>query len=352
MSDRPCQRREHSGQEARHVRVTANDVSNRILEAIGSVQHSREMEMHSTLRSSSIAVGDSETQSTACHVERSLTGARLRVLCVGAGVAGATFAALMRQRGNPIALIERGGAEDDGGYMLGLMPLGGRVLNGLGLSAEYEATSVPMRTYELFNRHGRSPKRYPLVRIVERCGTWRGIERGALLAMLRLAAGPIRNRSTVRELAEAGDGVIVTFDDGSHSEVDLVVASDGMHSTTRALVLQPGEVREFDTGWGGFVIWGPVDEPTADTYMEMWSAGWGVGSYPVPGRVGIFLAGRSEVVAERDAHDYADEIAARLPEGPLRAAVVGRDRGAAGFFWKMEDRRCAEWSAWSHRSAR
>ncbi len=287
---------------------------------------------------------DSTSETTAQWVERALSGARLRVLCVGAGIAGATLASLMRQRGEPVALLERGDSEECGGYMLGLMPLGGRVFNGLGLSEQYRAASVPMRAYVLLDRHGRTIRRYPLSEVIEHYGEWRGIERGDLLAMLRQSAGPIRYRSTVTELADDIDGVTATFQDGSSARLDLVIGADGIHSTTRGLVLQPDEVEQYDTGWGGFVLWGPRDDRNADTYTEMWSAGWGVGMYPVKVRVGIFLAGRSDALAEREAHEYADEIASRLPDGPLRAAITARNREESGFFWKMEDRRSSVWS--------
>ncbi len=66
-----------------------------------------------------------------------------RILVAGAGIAGATLAALLRQRGQPVTLVERGHADDDAGYMLGLMPLGGRVLNGLGLAEAYPPPPHP-----------------------------------------------------------------------------------------------------------------------------------------------------------------------------------------------------------------
>ncbi len=287
------------------------------------------------------------------RVERDLWGARLRVLIVGAGIAGATLAALMRERGGSVALIERGERVDSGGYMLGLLPLGGRVLNGLGLSSQYRAQSLPMRTYELYDRHGALNRRYELTRLVEHYGDWRGIERGDLLALLRGAAGPIHYGTTVTGLLEAGDadggedndGVTATFSDGSQAHFDVVVAADGIHSATRELVLPSVEVGTFDTGWGGFVMWGPLDEARADTYSEMWSAGWGVGLYPVPGRVGIFLAGRHDAIASREAHEYADEITDRIPEGVLKSVVSGRDRDSGGVYWRMSDCRSRSWSS-------
>jgi 2-polyprenyl-6-methoxyphenol hydroxylase-like FAD-dependent oxidoreductase len=74
------------------------------------------------------------TQLTAEAAREALAGARLRVLIIGAGIAGATLGALLRQRGDAGFLIERGDEHGEAGYMLGLLPLGGRVLNGLGLA--------------------------------------------------------------------------------------------------------------------------------------------------------------------------------------------------------------------------
>ncbi len=285
------------------------------------------------------------TDTTAASVERSFDGARLRTLVVGAGIAGATFAALQRQRGEPVALLERNPASaDDNGYMLGLLPLGGRVLNGLGLANRGAAASLDMRHYDLYDRRGRLIRRFPLHQIVERFGSWQGIERGALLGLLRSACGPITYDATVTHLERAGATVAITFDDGSTTTCDLVVAADGMHSPTRDLILDPGEIEDFDTGWGGFVVWANPEGQASDTYSELWSDGWGIGLYPVPGRVGIFLAGRHRELVDRSSSDYADLLASRLPDGPFATALSSLDRSSPGFLWKMADRRSTVWS--------
>ncbi|TVM30319.1 FAD-dependent oxidoreductase [Oceanidesulfovibrio marinus] len=281
---------------------------------------------------------------TAKRIERQLAGARLRVLIIGAGIAGATLGALLRRRGEPAAIIERSDGEEDGGYMLGLMPLGGRVLNGLGLAQEYEAGSLPVRFYILHDRHGQKIRRYPLAPLVDRFGSWRGIERGVLLRMLRQAAGPIEYGTVVEAIDEDAEGATATFHDGSKATFDLIVGADGIHSATRGLILAQDEVEDFDTGWGGFVVWSALDPQEADTYRELWSAGWGVGIYPVPGRCGIFFAGRHQALKDREAQEYAETIEKRLPAGPFRNAVAKRDRSTPAFYWKMADCRARTWS--------
>ena len=54
----------------------------------------------------------------------------LNILIVGAGVAGLTCAALLKQRGVIPLIVEKETEEcfNTTGYMLGLLPLGGRVI--------------------------------------------------------------------------------------------------------------------------------------------------------------------------------------------------------------------------------
>ena len=74
---------------------------------------------------------------------------RLRVLVVGAGVAGVTLAQLLRQEGLHPVLLERSGQHADSGYMLALMPMVDPVLEDLGLREEYRARSVGLQLARL-----------------------------------------------------------------------------------------------------------------------------------------------------------------------------------------------------------
>lgn len=290
-----------------------------------------------------------ESPTTAAEaIEAQLAGARLRVLIVGAGIAGATLAALLRRRGEPAATVERGQPDDAGGYMLGLLPLGGRVLHGLGLDEAFAAVSAPMTEYVMHDRRGRELRRFPLAPIVDRYGAWSGVTRGDLLGLLRGVAGPIRYGTTVDAIEQDDAGARVRLHDGSEVRVDLVVIADGIHSATRRLVLEPSEVVPFDTGWGGFVFWAPLEAAEAHTYRELWSDGWGVGLYPVPGRVGVFLAGRDRRIATRDPQAYADAIEHRDLPAPFARALAHRDRAEPVFYWKMADVRSSTW--WRQRA--
>jgi 2-polyprenyl-6-methoxyphenol hydroxylase-like FAD-dependent oxidoreductase len=278
------------------------------------------------------------------QLEAQMSGCRVRILIVGAGIAGATLNALLRQRGERPAMIERNPAHSGCGYMLGLMPLGGRVLNGLGLSEALARDSLDMRYYEIFDRHGQSINRYDLSELFERFGALRGVERGKLLSLLRNASGPICYDTKVKSLENLANGALARFEDGSQLEFDVIVGADGIHSDTRHQILSTNDVEDFDTGWGGFVMWSNWDGFADDTYAELWSSGWGLGLYPVPGRIGMFVAGRHDELHQANGEDYAKKIEAQLPDGPFRKALQARDHTDSPTYWKMADCRSKTWS--------
>ncbi|KIC40511.1 hypothetical protein RA27_12030 [Ruegeria sp. ANG-R] len=288
----------------------------------------------------------SESQSIADRVEAQLTGARVRTLIIGAGIAGSTLAALMRQRGERPALIERQGPVDAGGYMLGVLPLGGRVLNGLGLRQRYENESSPLKTYELYNRHGEKPRSYPLAPIVDAYGDWRGISRLAFLNIIRDSLTDIVFDASVKEMHQTDDHVEVTFEDASSVTVDLVVGAEGVHSPTRRAFWQDDEIETFDTGWGGYVLWSDSADLPLDTYSELWSDGWGVGLYPAFKRVGIFVGGNRKHTKDCTARDFITEIQGKVPADSCFAkALAAAEIDETPFFWPMTDIRTK--SSWS-----
>lgn len=270
---------------------------------------------------------------------------RLRVLIVGGGIAGLTLAALLEQRGERPVVIERHSEGAAGGYMLGLLPLGGRVLHGLGLHDTYLARSCPMHGYDFYNRNGRLLKSYSLDRIIDRFGAYQGIERGILVDLLkeRLSQGAIHYDTTAQGFKEADDAVDVTFSDGSTSRFDLVVGADGMHSDTRRQIFGDADTQTWSTGWGGWVYWVRPLMADDSTYRELWSTRWGLGLYPVRDRLGVFVAGRVADLGGTDAAEHIEAVRKRLPSGPFREAVDRINRAETPFFWKMEDRRAKNW---------
>lgn len=287
-----------------------------------------------------------ETTDVLAQVDTARTD-RLRVLIVGAGVAGVTAARTLRAHGLHPVLVERAHPGGDEGYMLGLMPFVDPVLEDLGARARYLERSVGMHHYRLHGASGAVLKDYSLDEAIGRFGDYRGIERGELLSVLGLEALPVAYDTTLTALEQDAARVHVTLDEaGTRSEADFdaVVVADGLHSSTRRLVVAPGEVDGYDTGWGGWVAWASADDGQ-DRYEETWGTGSFVGLYPVPGRLGVFVGGPNETTAEGAAAftrrverhlRHVDDRCARA----LRAVAATPD----AYYWAMSDVRCRRWT--------
>jgi 2-polyprenyl-6-methoxyphenol hydroxylase-like FAD-dependent oxidoreductase len=272
---------------------------------------------------------------------------RLRVLVVGAGVAGVTLAQFLRAEGLDPVLVERRDADADPGYMLGLMPLVDPPLAYLKVQGAYRERSVPVRRYALRDRLGRPLRQYSLGSLLE-FGDYRGIARGELLAALAEAGGVVTYRAKVTGLRQHGDVVRVVLSDGGSettAEFDAVIAADGLHSTTREMVLPTAQVTGYDTGWNGWVGWTEPDG-APDLYEECWGAGFFVGLYPVKERIGVFVGGpRAATAAGAPAFVHRVRGQLRASDPRVDRALTAIADGDDVHSWSLADVRAATWSA-------
>jgi 2-polyprenyl-6-methoxyphenol hydroxylase-like FAD-dependent oxidoreductase len=271
----------------------------------------------------------------------------LRVLVIGAGIAGLTLAQLLRRDGLHPVLIERAGPEAPSGYMLALMPLVDPVLAGLGLTDEYRARSVGMDRYRIRDRHGAPVREYAMGRLLDTYGDYRGISRGELMELLSSPGGTVVNDTTVAALHQGSAEVTARFrtpEGEAEAAFDVVIAADGLHSSTRGLILPEDRVSTYDTEWGGWVVWTDTDVD-ADLGEELWGTGWFVGTYPVKDRLGVIVCvPRSEERAGLAA--FAARVRREVPGAGTRMdRVLGEiGDGREHYFWSLLDRRSAVWS--------
>ncbi|MCH0563861.1 MULTISPECIES: NAD(P)/FAD-dependent oxidoreductase [unclassified Streptomyces] len=273
----------------------------------------------------------------------------MRLLIIGAGVAGVTVARLLRARGLHPLLVERADPGGEDGYMLGLMPFVDPVLRELGVHDRYLESSVGMHRYSLHGASGTTLKDYSLDEAIGRFGHYRGIERGRLLDVLGIGTTPVAYRTAITALHQETDRVHVTLTEQGRPidlEFDAVIAADGLRSATRSLLLDPGRVHAYDTGWGGWVAWTEADDDAdAGRYEEVWGAGSFIGLYPVLDRVGVFVGGPHEATAEGPAA-FAERVRRTLRT--LDGRCVRALRAVAGtpdaYYWNMSDVRASSWT--------
>lgn len=162
----------------------------------------------------------------------------MRVLIVGAGVAGLALARALGDRGITAEVVERATGWEATGAGLYLPGNAVRALGELGIGAAVAARANPIARQRILDRRGRLLADIDVDRMWEGVGGCVAIHRAALHELLRqtTAEVPVRLGTSVTDL-EDGEAPRVSFSDGSSGSYDLVVGADGVHSTIRSLAL-------------------------------------------------------------------------------------------------------------------
>jgi 2-polyprenyl-6-methoxyphenol hydroxylase-like FAD-dependent oxidoreductase len=193
-----------------------------------------------------------------------------RILIVGGGIAGLTLAAALRRRDIEPTVVEKVSRYDDVGYVIGLWPMGRRVLDRLDLGRRFGEFTVPVNDYVVHADGGRRLRRFDFG---NRLGddVPRVLKRAALLDLLRSYDGGIEVQMacTIDEVEQTDQVVRVRFNDGGAAEYDLVVGADGIGSRLRRLVA--GEVSVRSTGLRLWSWWAPdIETDVVDAVHEFW----------------------------------------------------------------------------------
>lgn len=265
----------------------------------------------------------------------------MRVLVIGAGVAGLTLAARLCQQGRPPVIAERS-ASADRGYAIGLYPLGSCVLHGLGTYGQLARQAVALDRYEVSSMAGRVLQSVDMSVLTAAAGPLYMVTRPDLLRLLEssCARAELRRGITVRSLAQGPDEVTVTFDDGSAERFDAVVGCDGIQSRTRDLVFGPAG--GFESGWLLWTWWADAGLFDPGIAREWWGAGSFFGVYPAPGQVMCAAGGPALAVRVEDLRPVVRrQLAGLCARDPAVAAALGELGDPHS--WVMADRRCRRW---------
>ncbi len=165
----------------------------------------------------------------------------MRVLVVGAGVAGSVAALAMRRADIDVVVHEAYPEPDrEVGSYLTVSPNGLDALTAVDALDVVRDVSFPTRTNVMLGSTGRELGRLPLGRPLDDGTPALTMRRSRLTATL---AAECRNRgievhhdSRVVDAQTRGDDVIVTFADGTSERVDLLVGADGVRSSVRSWV--------------------------------------------------------------------------------------------------------------------
>lgn len=168
----------------------------------------------------------------------------MKVLIVGAGIAGPTLAYWLLHAGHQPTLVERAPELRRGGYLVDFWGAGFDVADRMGIVPELRQRGYVMREGRVVGRHGRMIASVKPSAIMGSNERYVSIARSDLAAAIYHAlkgAAELILDDTVRTLDDDGDRVRVEFENGKAREFDLLVGADGLHSRIRRLAFGPPE---------------------------------------------------------------------------------------------------------------
>ncbi len=164
-----------------------------------------------------------------------------KVLIVGGGIAGLTSAIALGKRGFEVEVIERDPSWTV--YGVGIIQQSNvvRAVAELGILDDYLDAGFAFNHVDVFLPNGQQAARIPAPTLVEGYPANVGIGRPALHKVLgdraKAAGAHIRLGVTAERLDDDGQGVSVTFSDGTEGRYDFVIGADGLYSATRSTIL-------------------------------------------------------------------------------------------------------------------
>ncbi len=221
-------------------------------------------------------------------------GPEMKILIVGAGVAGLTLCGLLQQRGFRPVLVERAKRFGDVGYVIVVWPSGSRILKGLGIYQHLVNKGCAFTNYRISDSRGKEINNYTIDPVAEKYGPILSIYRPDLIEILRdsVSQDAIRMNTSVLSLDDGPDGITITFSDGRAELYDLVVGCDGIRSKIRKEIF--GDVPLQYSGMSGWGFWVNPDLCGTEGIVEYWGRGKFFGMWPTPGRLAVFTSIRRE----------------------------------------------------------
>ena len=200
---------------------------------------------------------------------------KLRILVVGAGVAGLALGRALRRRGCFADIIERNAGWSDAGTGMYLPGNALRALRVLELDAEVEKQGARIETQRFCDHRGRLLNGVSLESVWSETGLCVAVHRADLHIALQEElkdAPPVRMGVTLVSLNQAAESVRVHLSDGTREGYDLVVGADGIGSSVRRMVFNDAGLHTLKQWGWRFVLPCPQQVTTWSVFMNQQSA--------------------------------------------------------------------------------
>jgi 2-polyprenyl-6-methoxyphenol hydroxylase-like FAD-dependent oxidoreductase len=195
-----------------------------------------------------------------------------RAAVIGAGLVGVATAIGLRRSGFEVEVFERRRAVVPDGYGIAITTNGMLALRELQIAEQISAVGARIEQAEIRDPRNRLISDVPLKRIALAQGDYSyGFTRRNLHQRLLELLGdtPIRTGAALAGISERGSGVVARFEDGREAEFDLLVGSDGVHSTTRRCLHGDAPLEN-----SGYVAWLAIADHVSRKVPAGYGAQW------------------------------------------------------------------------------
>lgn len=264
----------------------------------------------------------------------------LSALIIGGGIGGLTAGIALRQKNISVDIIEK--SKDWSVYGVGIIQQMNvvRAMGQLGILDDYLSHAFGFDSTTLYvGPGGVQDAKFETPRLAgPDYPSNAGIRRPDLQAVLakgvEKAGCKVRLGTTVTDLQDTGDGVDVTFSDGSTARYDIVVGADGIFSQTRQMIMPDAPTPQYTGQW----VWRyNLPRPADLDGIEIFAGPLNAGFVPMsqdlmymfivtqePDTNQIPVAGSAAAMRERASKMAPPQIAARIGDIKDDAGVVAR----------------------------
>lgn len=177
----------------------------------------------------------------------------MKVLIVGAGIAGPTLAYWLKKTGHLPTLVEQAPELRRGGYVVDFWGTGFDVAEHMGISPWLLGQGYRVKEVREVTRNGRRISHLNPLKVIDgaTAGRYVSIARSDLSRIIYDSLGGDVETifaDTVESLEDDGEQVHVGFRSGLVRDFDLVIGADGLHSRVRELIFGPSSQFERSLG--------------------------------------------------------------------------------------------------------